>query len=219
MKILICAYREWALKAIEDLTFPSGTHLTLVRTKKEFLDLQLAYRFDLSFFIGWSWLVPDTFLKHNLSFCFHPAPLPKYRGGSPIQNQILNRELESKATFFKMTSDFDSGPIVWQESFSLEGDLSIILESLTRLAAHGIRHIVKVFPNLTYATQDESEATWFPRRTPEMSEITTSELSTFSAVDLHNKIRSLQYPYPNAFIMCADGKKLYVLSSRIDENT
>lgn len=218
MKILICAYREWALKASGDLTFPFGTRVTLVRTHREFLDLQLTQRFDLSFFIGWSWLVPDTFLKHNLSICFHPAPLPKYRGGSPIQNQILNRELESKATFFKMTSDVDSGPIVWQESYSLAGDLSIILENLTRLAALGIKQIVKAFPNLMYVTQDESEATWFPRRTPEMSEITTSELSTLSAVDLYNKIRSLQYPYPNAFILCADGTKLYLLSSRIDEN-
>ena len=29
----------------------------------------------------------------------HPSPLPKYRGGSPIQNQIINGEKKSAKQF------------------------------------------------------------------------------------------------------------------------
>ena len=42
----------------------------------------------------------------------------------------------------------------------------------------------------------------------EMSEIKIEDFSEFSSKDLHNKIRCLQDPYPNAFIRCKDGSIL-----------
>ena len=36
------------------------------------------------------------------------------------------------------------------------------------------------------------------------------DIKTNNAKQLYNKIRCLQDPYPNAFIVCGDGKKLYL---------
>ena len=58
--------------------------------------------------------------------------------------------------------------------------------------------------------QDESKATFFKRRTPKESEIKINDFKEFSAKELYNKIRSLQDPYPNAFIKCKAGKRLYI---------
>ena len=43
-----------------------------------------------------------------------------------------------------------------------------------------------------------------------MSEISIDDIKLYTAEDLHDKIRCLQDPYPNAFIVCSDGKKLYL---------
>ena len=37
------------------------------------------------------------------------------------------------------------------------------------------------------------------------------------ADDVHDKIRALQNPYPNAFITCKDGTKLYLTESKVGD--
>jgi len=44
----------------------------------------------------------------------HPSLLPKYRGASPIESQILNNEKEIGVTIMQVTEKMDAGPIVAQ---------------------------------------------------------------------------------------------------------
>ena len=64
--------------------------------------------------------------------------------------------------------------------------------------------------NYKERVQDETQVTYFKRRTPEQSKISIDDIKTNNAKQLYNKIRCLQDPYPNAFIVCGDGKKLYL---------
>ena len=50
----------------------------------------------------------------------HPSDLPKYAGGSPIQHQIINGVINSKATLFEVTKEIDSGPILYKTNLSLD---------------------------------------------------------------------------------------------------
>ena len=58
----------------------------------------------------------------------HPSPLPKYRGGSPIQNQIIDGKLHSAVTIFLMDNGIDTGPIAEQKYLSLEGTIEKIFQ-------------------------------------------------------------------------------------------
>ena len=58
--------------------------------------------------------------------------------------------------------------------------------------------------------QNENIATVCKRRKPHQSEISISDIQNLTATQLHDKIRSLDDPYPNAFIKCQDGSKLYI---------
>ena len=49
----------------------------------------------------------------------HPSPLPKYRGGSPIQNQIIRGVVDSMVTIFVMNDKIDAGDIIAQSPFLL----------------------------------------------------------------------------------------------------
>ena len=87
---------------------------------------------EIIFFIGWSWIIDDHLIKSNKCICLHPSPLPKYRGGSPIQHQIINGESLSAVTFFEMTNDLDAGDmdahIALMELEKLNGNSDISME-------------------------------------------------------------------------------------------
>ncbi|GIS10295.1 MAG: hypothetical protein CM15mP114_10770 [Alphaproteobacteria bacterium] len=70
----------------------------------------------------------------------HPSDLPKYRGGSPIQNQILNGILDSKVTI-KPLMKMDAGPILVQRPLSLRGEMS---EILGRIEQSGTEATIKI---------------------------------------------------------------------------
>ena len=139
----------------------------------------------------------------------HPSPLPKYRGGSPLQNQIINGETTSAVSIFKMTDKIDEGPLCFQEAISLKGNIFDILDRIKRIAVDAIIDIIDRYPDITFWEQ-KGEESLYQRRTPEQSKITMNELMNKPAEYLYNKIRMLQSPYPNAFIECQDGSKLYI---------
>ena len=211
MKIWICAYREWALEIYREVS-TQFNNVEIIKTKQEFNNnTHLFDDNDIIFFIGWSWIIPNNIVEKNECICLHPSPLPKYRGGSPIQHQIINGETQSAVTYFRMTKELDAGTILFQETFSLDGNLKDIINRIIPLGIRGILAILS--NNIQEKEQDISQATFFKRRQPHESEITLEELNNLSAKELYNKIRALQDPYPNAYIKCADGSKLYLIKA------
>ena len=87
----------------------------------------------------------------------------------------------------------------------------------SRIETLGVALIKKTLTcgKIKYSPQDHSKASFFKRRTPKMSEIKVDDFKNFTAEELHNKIRSLQDPYPNAFISCKHSTKLFLQKSRI----
>ena len=213
--IWICAYRDWAIKIHQQIKHVVDCNL--ISSKEEFnKSINLFKKEDKIFFLGWSWIIDSQILDNYECICLHPSLLPKYRGGSPIQHQIINGESNSAVTFFKMTNKLDAGPILYQKQYSLEGNLLDIFKRITSLGVDGILYTLNNNP--IPINQDESQATYFKRRQKDESEIKIADLNKFTAKELHNKIRCLQDPYPNAFITCKNGTKLYIkLSEYKDE--
>lgn len=218
MLVDILAYRGWAKNLAQNVNYYCLDH----GHKLHLHDHYNGYckEADLTFLVGWSEIVPEEFYANRMVIVLHPSPLPKYRGGSPIQHQILAGETESFVTLFKLDKNFpkvDSGPIYTQGKFSLRGDLKDVLDNIANVGVRLIEHAIEEFSNtgsLKLLEQDDSYATTFKRRTPEESEITPVELTTFTAVQLYNKIRALQDPYPNAFIKTVDGN-LYITGASL----
>ena len=153
---------------------------------------------DLVMFYGWSWIVSKDLIENFTCLMLHPSPLPLYREGSPLQNQIIEGKKTSKVSIIIMTEELDAGPIVGQMDISLEGNISDIFQELTEKGTFLTEEILE--NGLDPKEQDHKNATVYKRRKPEESEITIEEIKTKSAEYLHNKIRMLQDPYPNAYI-------------------
>ena len=105
-KILFCGYRPWAKEIYYSIAhgnqYKIKSSLKLIESLDEFKEEIELEKPKAIFFVGWSWIVEKDIVDNHLCICLHPSPLPKYRGGSPIQNQIINGEEESAVTLFKM---------------------------------------------------------------------------------------------------------------------
>ena len=214
MKICCVGYRTWALN-IYDYIGELGYEVFLINSKKKYCEKAIRnYNPDYILFYGWSWIIDQDLIKSFKCIMLHPSPLPKYRGGSPIQNQIINGEKHSAVTLFLMDDGIDTGDILAQQYLSLEGNLSDIFDRITETGKILTENVLK--GEFHRRKQNDSESTYFKRRKPSQSEITIEEIQTKSGEYLHNKIRMLQSPYPNSFIRTADGKKLKIILSELE---
>ena len=209
MNIACITYRDWAKDIYEKIyeTY-KNEHNFLIWSEKESFnsDKLLAFNPDLILWYGWSWIVEDVFVNDFTSIMLHPSPLPKYRGGSPIQNQIINGETLGAVSLFRMNEELDKGDIYQQLPLFLNGSLDDIFQRISDLGYAATCNIIN--GNYVLTKQDDSKSTYFKRRSPKDSEITIDELKNKTAKYLYNKVRMLADPYPNAYIKTIDGKKL-----------
>ena len=221
--MLFCGYRDWAKKIYKRLgyDYENVVNLIYVTEDDDLYELVEKYKPEVIFFVGWSWIVKDDIIKNYECVCLHPSPLPKYRGGSPIQNQIINGELKSAVTLFLMDDGIDTGDIVYQKEISLLGNLYEIYNRIVLSGIVGMKELIdfKIKNNkkFTGKKQNENEASFYKRRKPNMSEINMKDFKLYTANELYNKVRSLQDPYPNAFVICKDDTKLYITNTKVDD--
>lgn len=206
--ILFAGYRDWALEAFRHID-PS---ITIVKSEEELQDAFFTTKgIEAVVFVGWSWMVPDEIVNSVECVCYHPSDLPKYKGGSPIQHQVLDGVLDTYATLFLMTSKVDDGPVFSKQKISLRGGLKAIFDSLSFSAAILVsKYLDQVNAGLPrqFHQQETTGGFFRKRRKPEESEITIDDLLTENGESLVRKIQVLSDPYPNAFIRTIDGGQL-----------
>lgn len=176
-------------------------------------ELARSHALTLALFYGWSWIVPNSLTQSLDCLCLHPSLLPKYRGGTPFQHQILNGETEGGLTIFKMTDVLDGGPILQQRQFSLEGTLADILQRVVDHGTEATLEIIRQYERGLVAMTLQENLDQFPpykRRKPSESERTLAQLAETSAHDFYNFVRALDDPFPNCFIRLPQGAKLLV---------
>ena len=217
MKNILCiGYREWALRIYDKIAqnYNDGD-VTIIASRDEYSDTFVKeYNPDFILFYGWSWIVSEHIISNYKCIMLHPSKSPKYRGGTPIQNQIIRGEKNSAVTLFLMNEKMDSGPILFQEPISLSGSLDDIFNRIEEL---GYKGTMQYLSNpIEGVKQIEEEATYFSRRTEKQGEITLKELNEQTSEYIYNKIRMLQDPYPNAYLKTSDGKKIFIIKAIIE---
>ena len=217
LRIACVGHRVWALQIYRNLQKQTEHQVGLVCVAPDTLVPRLLEKYnpDYVLFYGWSWKVPTEIVEKYKCVMLHPSPLPEYRGGSPLQNQIINGVKKTKVTLFVMNSEMDAGDIIGQKDMSLDGHMCDIFRNLTDV---GTELSIETFnKDIVRQQQDQSKATVYKRRTPEQSEITLEEIVNKTGKHLYNKIRMLEDPYPNAYIRTADGKKLIIKLAELEE--
>ena len=167
---------------------------------------------DLIFTYGWSDYLPTELRNIAPCLILHPSKLPKYRGGSPIQNQLIDNINNSAVSILYAENKLDSGNILYQSSLSLDGYLDDILNRIIEKGVIGSIKIIRSFKKnkLKSKKQNHKISTFYKRRTPDQSQILLKDFKKKEAKYFYNLVRGLQNPYPIAFIECKNKTKLYL---------
>lgn len=153
------------------------------------------------------------------AFNLHGSLLPKYRGRAPINWAVLKGETETGVTLHKMVAKADAGDIVAQEKVTItETDTSLTVHAKVREAAATL--LTRVLPQIENATytataQNESEATYFGRRTAADGLIDWNR----SAKEVYDLIRAVTEPYPGAFTYLGERKMIIWRACILAENS
>ncbi len=150
------------------------------------------------FFPHWSWIIPSSIYENFTCIVFHMTDLPFGRGGSPLQNLIVNEHYHTKISAIKVSKELDSGDIYLKEDLDIsKGSAEDIFSNASNIIFN------KLIPNILYEdiipTPQEGEVIYFKRRNPSESNI--CEIKNISINKVYDFIRMLDAPeYPKAFI-------------------
>lgn len=222
MNYLFLAYRSWAINAISKFIDYDNFNYKIITTTEHELKLSrfskknlLIVNYqnkdridkivneanpDFVFLIGWSWIISQKLINKFSIFCFHPSDLPNYRGGSPIQHQILDNVLKSKMTMFQLNSKIDGGPIYKKKNLSLNSSMKNIffkLEKTTLLLLKDFHKNYQKKKKIILHNQRLTNGFIRKRIKSENSFISFQKLIKYDYKSLRNLIRSLESPYPN----------------------
>lgn len=152
------------------------------------------------FFPHWSHLIERSIYSKWECIVFHMTDLPFGRGGSPLQNLIIQGHSVTKVSAIKVVEEIDAGPIYLKKDLSLDGSAQTIFERTDKVIEQMIIEIVN--DNLLPKEQ-KGEVTHFKRRTPKQSDIAL--LTSLEKV--YNHIRMLDAEgYPKAYLEFGDFK-------------
>lgn len=152
---------------------------------------------DIVFIYGWSWIIGNKIINKFLCICLHPSKLPLFRGGSPIQNQILRGINKSAVSIFKMNKYIDRGDIFMQKKLSLKGNMKKILSEISNIGFKITLKLLEKFKkNKLKFFKQRGKNSYFKRRNSKDNIISVEGLKKISYSELSDYVRCLQDPYP-----------------------
>lgn len=183
----------------------------------ELLEWANEFNPDIIFAVGFSQLLKKDWLEMPTLGCvgFHPTKLPKGRGRAPIAWLILN-EKEGASTFFLMGEGADDGPILVQKPFSInkDDDATSVEQKILASLKEALDDWLPKLKNGEWnpIPQDETEATWYGKRTPEDGIIDWNQ----SAKDMDRLVKASTKPHPGAFTF-HEFEKIIIWESMVEE--
>jgi len=145
----------------------------------------------------------------------HGGRIPAYRGGSPLNWQIIQGEREIGISVLRVDARIDAGPVLAARTFPLGEDEDI---DVAHAKANALfpELLVKVLDGLESGTlderpQDESQAGYWHQRNDADGRIDWNGMTAQQVVNL---VRGVARPYPGAWTVL-DGQRVRVFKARV----
>lgn len=187
-----------------------------LESQKEFLDLQA----DAAVVVAYGLILPQEIIDGTKLGCIniHPSLLPKWRGAAPIQRPIMAGDSETGITIIKMDKGVDSGDMITQEKFALDGTETYknLAEKLSEMGAEILLQTLKNLRDekVVLTKQDSSLSTYAKKIEKSECEINWQD----SAEEIERKIRGLNGSLEAHFIH--NGEKIKIFAAEIlDRNS
>ena len=240
MKIAIFFNNYRGLKVLERLlkknylvdVYLTKTNLNkeiLKKIKKKFtiikkLDFKIVSKikenkYDLLVVAGW----PLIFSKELINAAkygtinLHAGRLPHYRGGSPLNWQIIEGKKTIYISIIKMVKKIDAGPVYMSKKIMIKRNENIndLYNKVNKLYPNMVLEVIqKIKKNIKPRRQILKFRRYLKQRTDEDGKIQWKKMTNYQ---VFNFVRAITSPYPGAFYF-NKGKKLRLLSCKISKS-
>jgi methionyl-tRNA formyltransferase len=159
--------KQAALRLGLPLSQPERLHVNLFESLRPEVGVAVAY----------GQLIKEDLLKVPTRGMLgvHPSLLPKYRGAAPVAWALLNGEVMTGVTIFRLNERLDAGDIIWQQALAIEPNEDA--QALSgRLAQLGAQSLLRALESIgagrtNFTRQDESQASFAPKLTKSQGRI------------------------------------------------
>jgi methionyl-tRNA formyltransferase len=184
----------------------------------KFLHKIKSYNPDINVVAGFSQIFKKELLKIPRlgTINLHGGKLPKYRGGSPLNWQIINGEKKIGISAILMDEGIDSGRILASTDFSLKDGDSISSvhkkanQLFPRILLKAIRMVI-LKGRRAGLPQPTSTACYWHQRNDEDGEVCFRSMKSKQVL---SKIRALSHPYPGAWVRFR-GRKVRIFKAEL----
>lgn len=213
INVVLCGYRQWAIDTFKEIqNHPRINVKHIVLSKEHFIETFRSIcpnDVDIVILLGWSWYVNTDILTNFKCVGIHPSDLPSFRGGSPIQNQIIRGISKTKASLMSLSDRMDEGDVWLKKDLDLTGDsIEEIFANLVECSTLLLNEFFDNYSEISPEKQVIANGSYFKRRLPDDSKLLPSDFVERSPKELYNFIRCLTDPYPNAYLEDSEGNRL-----------
>jgi methionyl-tRNA formyltransferase len=222
-ELIVFSFREesWEppfLDNIRELTVSSGGQFHEAKQvgSGEYRSFWESTPIDIMFVVSWRYLIPpEIYRRPRLgTFVFHDSLLPGYRGFAPTVWAIINGEDHTGVTLFRIAEEVDAGDIVDQQRIPIApaDTIAAVMDRVTQTYLAILeRNLDRLLEgNVLCSPQDNSQATYTCKRTPEDNRIDW----TMSSERIYNLIRAVSTPYTGAYTYLS-GIRMIVWSAQL----
>ena len=169
---------------------------------------------DIILSVNYLFLIEEDLISYPLKCAVnvHGSLLPKYRGRTPHVWAIINNEKKTGITAHMITSECDKGSIILQKEITIsDSDTGgSVLRKYNEVYPVLIDEVIEKILSGKLAgcliEQDETKATYYPKRTPDDGEIDWN----WQKERIYTWVRAMAPPeYPGAFFF-DDGRKVVI---------
>ncbi|MDQ0416470.1 methionyl-tRNA formyltransferase [Croceifilum oryzae] len=157
---------------------------------------------DLIITAAFGQILPKALLDVPAYGCInvHASLLPKYRGGAPIHQSIIDGEEATGVTIMYMVEALDAGDMIAQSSIPItqEDHVGTMFEKLSVVGADLLKETLPALlrGEIQAVTQDAGQVTFAPNIKREQEILDWNR----TAVQLYNQVRGM-HPWPVAFTL------------------
>lgn len=152
------SFMEWAIK--NGISIVASGHYKDV----SFLDNE-DEKIDLVFSVFYDKIIKKWFIDRcNKILNLHNAPLPRYRGVSPINWALKNNEIKHGVTIHQIEPGIDDGPIYAQLEYSIYPEFDEVIDIYKRALEYGwvlFCQTTPIIDKISPQPQDHRLATYY----------------------------------------------------------